>query len=106
MKKISLFAMTLALAFALGTPMSMQAAEETTEAAKTEVSDASKPMPFHGKISAVDAAAKTFTIQGKESSRVFTITDTTKLAKAGAPATWADLIAGEAVRGRALKKSE
>ena len=50
-------------------------------------------------ISAVDARAKTFTIAGKEHSRVFKITDKTVITKAGAPATMKDVVANEEVRG-------
>lgn len=63
-------------------------------------------LPFHGKISAIDQAAKTFTIQGKEKSRVFFVIATTQLTKGGAAATWDDFKVGAEVRGEALKKDE
>jgi 20S proteasome alpha/beta subunit len=50
-------------------------------------------------ISVVDQKAKTFTIAGKEKSRVFKITDKTVVTKAGAPATVKDMVANEEVRG-------
>jgi hypothetical protein len=58
-----------------------------------------RAIPFHGMISAVDAKAKTFTIAGKEHSRVFKITDKTVMTKAGNPATMKDVVANEEARG-------
>ena len=75
---------------------------KTTPApASNTTTDASKAraIPFHGMISAVDARAKTFTIAGKEHSRVFKITDKTVMTKAGAPATMKDVVANEEARG-------
>jgi hypothetical protein len=66
----------------------------------------SRPLPFHGKISAVDQKAKTFTIAGKEKSRVFKITDKTALTKAGAAATMKDVVANEEVRGSYWKGAD
>lgn len=57
-------------------------------------------------ISAVDQKAKTFTIAGKEKSRVFKITDKTVMTKAGAPATMKDVVANEEVRGSYWKMSD
>ena len=57
-------------------------------------------------ISAIDPKAKTFSIAGKEKSRVFKITDKTVLSKAGAAATMKDLVANEEVRGSYWKMSD
>lgn len=57
-------------------------------------------------ISAVDQTAKTFTIAGKEKSRVFKVTDKTALTKAGAPATMKDVMANEEVRGSYVKAAD
>ena len=57
-------------------------------------------------ISAVDAKAKTFTIAGKEHSRVFKITDKTVMTKAGAPATMKDVVANEEARGSYWKVTD
>jgi 20S proteasome alpha/beta subunit len=65
-----------------------------------------RAIPFHGKISAVDQKAKTFTIAGKEKSRVFKITDKTVVTKAGAPATMKDVVANEEVRGSYWKMTD
>ena len=72
---------------------SSPAANTTTDATKA------RAIPFHGMISAVDAKAKTFTIAGKEHSRVFKITDKTVVTKAGKPATMKDVVANEEARG-------
>jgi hypothetical protein len=66
----------------------------------------SRPLPFHGKISAVDQKAKTFTIAGKEKSRVFKITDKTVMTKAGAAGTMKDVVANEEVRGSYWKGAD
>jgi hypothetical protein len=63
-------------------------------------------IPFHGVISSADEKAKTFTIAGKEKSRVFRITDTTVLTKAGLPASIKDVNANEEVRGSYLKAAD
>jgi hypothetical protein len=50
-------------------------------------------------ISAGDQNAKTFSIAGKERTRVFKITENTVITKAGNPATIQDIRANEEVRG-------
>jgi hypothetical protein len=67
---------------------------------------ATRPLPFRGKISAVDQTAKTFTVGGKQGSRVFKITDNTTITKGGAAATMADIVADEQVRGTYLKQDD
>jgi hypothetical protein len=67
---------------------------------------AERAVPFHGMISTVDQAAKTFTIAGKEKARVFKVTDKSVLTKAGAPATMKDVAANEEVRGSYLKTED
>lgn len=67
---------------------------------------AERAIPFHGMISTVDQAAKTFTIAGKEKARVLKVTDKTVLTKAGAPATMKDVVANEEVRGSYLKAED
>ncbi len=57
-------------------------------------------------IQAVDKKAKTFTIAGKQKSRVFKITDRTVLTKAGNPATIKDLVENEEVRGSYWKSAD
>jgi hypothetical protein len=76
------------------------AGNTTTDATKA------RAIPFHGKISAVDQRAKTFTIAGKEHSRVFKVTDKTVMTKAGAPATMKDAVVNEEVRGSYWKVTD
>ena len=65
-----------------------------------------RPLPFRGIISTVDQKAKTFTIAGKEKSRVFKVTDKSVLSKAGAAATMKDAVANEEVRGSYWKLTD
>lgn len=65
---------------------------ESAEAAK-------KPAPFRGKVTALDATARTFTI-GK---RVFHVSEHTQISRDGNPATLSDIKIGEAVTGSARK---
>lgn len=61
--------------------------------------------PFRGKLSAVDKAAKTISLEGKEKPRVIQITSETRIAKAGKLATLDDAVIGEEVAGQAIKTS-
>jgi len=87
---------------------SSPAPKTTNSPAPNSTTDATKAraIPFHGMISAVDQKAKTFTIAGKESSRVFKITDKTVMTKAGAPATMKDVVANEEARGSYWKMTD
>jgi hypothetical protein len=79
---------------------SSPAANTTTDATKA------RAIPFHGMISAVDQKAKTFTIAGKEHSRMFKVTDKTVITKAGNPATMKDAVANEEARGSYWKVTD
>jgi hypothetical protein len=67
---------------------------------------ATRPIPFRGKISAVDQSAKTFTVGGKKGSLVLKITGSTTITKAGAPATMTDIVENEQARGSYLKQAD
>ena len=54
----------------------------------------------------MEQTTKTFTIAGKEKSRIFKVTDATVITKGGAPATMADLVANEEVRGNYVKAAD
>jgi hypothetical protein len=82
-----------------------KAADKSTTAETTATTKV-RAIPFHGTISTVEQTAKTFTIAGKEKSRIFKITDTTVITKAGAPATMADIVANDEVRGSYLKAAD
>jgi hypothetical protein len=77
-----------------------------SESSSTTAAKPSRPIPFRGTASAVDQSAKTFTIAGKSSSRVFKATDSTKITKAGEAATFADLPENEPVTGSYRKMED
>jgi hypothetical protein len=94
-------------------PKSSPAAKTTTSpAAKTSPSPTDKTttkvraIPFHGTISTVEHTAKTFTIAGKEKSRIFKVTDSTVITKGGAPATLNEIGPNEEVRGSYVKAAD
>jgi hypothetical protein len=63
-------------------------------------------IPFHGMVSTVDGRAKTFTIAGKTSTRVFKISDQSVITKTGAPAAMKDIVANEEIRGSYWKEAD
>ena len=115
--KSSLVIGTCIATFALCAPLGASAKTKPTaspapsaaaSAAPTDKSAAkmNRAIPFHGKIAAVDASAKTFSIAGKEKTRVIKITDQTNITKQGAEATMTDVVAEEEVRGSYWKKED
>jgi hypothetical protein len=86
-------------------PKAKAAAAEKAPAAETS-STKVRALPFHGTIASVEQTTKTFTIAGKEKSRIFKVTEATVMTKAGAPATMADLVANEEVRGNYVKAAD
>lgn len=111
----------LVAAIAMCTPMAAfaQGAKKNTDAAAsaspaesassttaTSTDKPARPIPFHGVASAVDQNAKTFTIAGKTSSRVFKATDQTTVTKGGASASFSDLTADEKVSGSYFKQAD
>jgi hypothetical protein len=88
------------------TPATTASPATSPQATESPAAKAARPLPFRGKISAVDQSAKTFTIGGKEGSRVFKVTDSTTIMKAGAPATMADIVENEQARGTYLKQAD
>ena len=67
--------------------------------AASPAKQSTRPVPFHGMISAVDQNAKTFTITGKKESRVFKLTDKTSISKSGKGATMKDITENEEASG-------
>ena len=66
-----------------------------------------RPLPFNGKISATDKIAITFSTENKEKKiRVYEVTPETKITKKSGEATFADLKAGDEVRGTAIPKGD
>jgi hypothetical protein len=87
-----------------GTTASPAASPQAT--ASPAAKPATRPIPFRGKVSAVDQSAKTFTVGGKQGSRTFKVTENTTITKAGAAATMTDVVQNEQVRGTCLKQAD
>jgi hypothetical protein len=92
---LSLLAMAIAAA-----PISGFAQETKKEAPKVEKKQG--PIPFNGKIAAVDKVAKTI----KVGERTFQITSETKLMKGGKPATLDNAVVGEVIGGNYQKGAD
>src|SRR5881227_4040549 len=58
-----------------------------------------RPIPFHGMVSAVDQKNKTFTIRGKVATRMFKITDKTTILKGAGAGSMKDIVDNEEVSG-------
>jgi hypothetical protein len=83
---------------------SPSAEAESSAASSAEASPAKMhAAAFKGMIASVDDKAKTFTIAGKDTSRVLKITDKTIITKGGQPATMKEVVANEEVRGSYYK---
>jgi hypothetical protein len=79
-------------------------ATESSTASSAEASPAKMhATAFKGMIASVDDTTKTFTIAGKDTSRVLKITDKTIITKGGQPATMKEVVANEEVRGSFFK---
>ena len=57
-------------------------------------------------VSAVDQTSKTFTISGKEATRVFKVTDKTSILKGAAAGTMKDIVDNEEVSGAYWKNAD
>src|SRR5438552_13680681 len=77
---------------------------ESSVTARADASPAKlRATAFKGRIASVDDIAKTFTIAGKDTSRVLKVTDKTIITKGGQPATMKEVVANEEVRGSYYK---
>jgi hypothetical protein len=85
---------------------SRSADADASPATASAASGKMRATAFKGMIAAVDDKAKTFTIAGKENSRVLKITDKTIITKGGQPATMKEVVANEEVRGSYYKMSD
>jgi len=65
-----------------------------------------RPIPFHGMVSAVDQKNKTFTISGKEATRVFKVTDKTNIMKGAGAGAMKDIVDNEEVSGAYWKNAD
>jgi len=99
MNKFTKFSLLGLLAMAVaGTPVALHA--QNTPTAEKKISK--RPLPFHGKLKAIDNTAKTISV-GNETIQ---ITSETKISKYGKPATLADGVVGEEVGGSYRKDAE
>jgi hypothetical protein len=100
---------TLALCLSLAAQTTSKKSSSTSASPSATASAAkqtARPFPFHGMIAAVDQKAKTFTIAGKEKSRVFKVTDKTTVTKGGNAATMKDIVENEEVSGSYWKNPD
>jgi hypothetical protein len=79
---------------------------ETASPAVSPAKQTTRPTPFHGMISSVDQNAKTFTIAGKKTSRVFKVTDKTTVTKGGNTASMQDITENEEASGSYFKNAD
>ena len=109
---LTVTACALALSFAI--PLRANAAPEKSAAAspsplaasRSPAAKSARPVAFRGKIASVDTSARTFTIAGKTTSRVFKVTHRTTITKDGVAATIADIAADEAASGSYWKQDD
>ena len=57
-------------------------------------------------VSAVDQKARTFTISGKEKSRLFKVTDKSTITRAGKTATMKDIVENQEISGSAWQNAD
>lgn len=94
-----LVALCLVAVISVFSSITLIAADKAAPAEKGEKKAAPKHTPFHGKIGSLDKSAKTL----KVGERTFQVTSTTKIVKAGKPATLDDATIGEEVGGAYLQ---
>jgi len=95
LRKITLASILAAVM--VGMPARLMADDSTTNKPAKPHATGSR---FFGKLSAVDATAKTITVENKTmAKRTFDITSETKIMKEGKPATLSDGVVGEDVGG-------
>jgi hypothetical protein len=99
---------TILAAVVVGMPIGALAQDKTAPTPTVPAApDATKPrpIPFRGKVGAVDLVNKTITLDEK-TKRTFEITSETKIMKANKPATLADAVVGENITGSYMKVTE
>jgi hypothetical protein len=100
--KITKFAgLAFVAASLLAMPAISRAADSTNAPAAGDTPKKPGSLPYHGKVTAVDSGAMTFTI-----GEVYAISSTTKITKAGQPAVFADITVGESVSGSYKKSAD
>jgi len=99
---------TYLIAAAIITPLffSLSLAAQTPTPPPSAGKQVNRPVPFHGMVSAVDQKNKTFTISGKEATRVFKVTNKTGIMKGAAAGTMKDITDNEEVSGAYWKNPD
>jgi len=99
---------TYLIAAAIISPLffSLSLAAQTPTPSPSAGKQANRPVPFHGMVSAVDQKNKTFTISGKEATRVFKVTNNTGIMKGAAAGTMKDIADNEEVSGAYWKNPD
>jgi hypothetical protein len=99
---------TYLIAAAIITPLffSLSLAAQTPTPSPSADKQVNRPVPFHGMVSAVDQKNKTFTISGKEATRVFKVTNKTGIMKGAAAGTMKDIADNEEVSGAYWKNPD
>lgn len=94
-KYIALYAIVTATLIAA--PAVVHAGDNSnhSNAAESHKSAKKHGLPFHGKVTAVDATAMTVTV----GSLTINVTSETKISKEGKPATFSDITVGEKISG-------
>jgi len=100
--RIATFSLLAAALAVSPTQTQAQENKDKPAAEKKDTPKSDKGIPFHGKIAAVDKAAKTVTV----GERVFQVTADTKIKKLGKPATLADAAVGEEIGGTYIKNDD
>jgi len=110
MSGVCVVAVALCALASAQTPRTSSSPSASSKTAASPAGSAAKqgtrPLPFHGMISAVDQNAKTFTIAGKKQSRTFTVTDKTSITKGAKTATVQDITENEEASGSYWKNAD
>jgi hypothetical protein len=96
----------LVFSVSVGAQTSAKSSSGSPAASTSPAKQVSRPIPFHGMVSAVDQKNNTFTISGKEATRVFKVTDKTSILKGAAGGTMKDIIDNEEVSGAYWKNPD
>ena len=86
--------------------LSLPLAAQTPAPSGSEAKQSNRPIPFHGMVSAVDQKNKTFTISGKDATRVFKVTDKTAITKGAGSAKFSDIVDNQEVSGAYWKNGD
>jgi hypothetical protein len=99
----------LVLSLSLGAqtmPRKSSSSSPSPSTTSSPTKQAARPLPFHGMVSAVDQKARTFTISGKEKSRLFKVTDKSAITRAGKTATMKDIVENQEISGSAWQNAD